>query len=139
MAGNFPWRADPHSRRRDAGHGVDSGKLFCLAGFRSLPRSVGATMASWLGAGFARSCRSVFPYGWNCEFWICDDVWFAFAKNVERRHRAIFSILAAKLRLVGSLAGGSPLRRIPDLQLPGLVTRPQSCGWIPRSSMDGRI
>jgi hypothetical protein len=45
--------------------------------------------------------------GWNCEFRICHHVWFAIAKNVEWRDRPIFSVLAAKLRLVGSPGDGA--------------------------------
>src|SRR5262249_11121304 len=98
---------DSQVRRRDAGDCVDSSKFFCLAGYRSLSRSVGAPMASWLGAGFAGICCSLFPDGWHCEFWIFHDVWRAVAENVEWHHLSVFSVLVNKLRLVDSFGPGA--------------------------------
>src|SRR5207249_11848061 len=65
-------------------------------------------MEPGLGARFAGFCRSLFPDGWSCKFWIVHDVWFAVAKNVERHHRSVFSILAGKLWLVDSFGPGAP-------------------------------
>ena len=63
-------------------------------------------MASRLGARFGGLRRSFFPHGRSSEFWIGDDFWFAVAKDMERRHRSIFSILANKLRLMDSVGAG---------------------------------
>src|SRR5438309_11848105 len=74
-------------------------------------------MESWLGPRFAGVRRSFFPNGWRSKFWIFHGVWFAAAKNLERRHRSVFSILANKLRLVDSFgADASGLGRLAYLE-----------------------
>src|SRR6059036_110892 len=106
VAGNFPRRAYSQTRRGDAGHRADSSNIFCLACHRSFSCSINTPMASRLGAGFARFGSAFFPDGRNCEFWIVHHVWVAVAKNMERRHRSIFSVLVNKLRLVDSACAG---------------------------------
>src|SRR4030095_13412181 len=59
-------------------------------------------VAPGLGTGFRGLWRSLFSTGWRCEFWICHGVWFPFAKDVERRDRTVFSVLADELWLMGS-------------------------------------
>ena len=47
-----------------------------------------------------------FRMGWRCEFWICHWVRLTVAKNMERRDRTVFSVLADELWLMGSACAG---------------------------------
>src|SRR5206468_9281804 len=82
-----------------------------------------------LGAGFARFGSAFFPDGRNCEFWIVHHVWVAVAKNMERRHRSIFSVLVNKLRLVdSSCAAPRRLGRMAYLEIGLALGRQTSSG-----------
>ena len=65
------------------------------------------------------------------------------APRVLRRAPGLWTHRASETRLRrrsdAAVADGRPLCCMADLQLSGLVTRPQSSGRIPRPSMDGRI
>src|SRR5947208_11573528 len=62
-------------------------------------------MAPGVGTGFDRLGSALFPA--RAEgLWILHHVRLAVTKNVERRDRAVFSILAAELWLVGAVGAG---------------------------------
>src|SRR5262249_17692888 len=106
VARDFPRRADSQTRRRDPGRGIHPRNVFCLADYGPVSRGIGAQMASRLGAGFDRTGSALFQA--RAEgFWIVHEFWFAVAKNMERRNRAVFAILAAKLRFVGTAGAGA--------------------------------
>src|SRR5438874_3389916 len=50
---------------------------------------------------------SAFLQAWAKGFWIFQSVWLAGAKNMERRHRSVFPILVAQLRLMGAVGTGA--------------------------------
>ena len=74
VARDFPRRADSQTRCRPADRGFHSGNFFCLADYRSVPRGIGAEMASRLGAGFDRIRRAFLPARAK-GFWIFHGVW----------------------------------------------------------------
>ena len=106
MARGFPRRADSQTRCRPADRSFHPGNFFCVADYRPVPRSIGAEVASRLGPGFDR-IGSAFLQAWAKGFWIFQSVWFAGAKNMERRHRSVFPILAAQLRFMGTVGIGA--------------------------------
>src|SRR5438477_9240487 len=86
-------------------------------------------MAPGMGTGFDRVGRALFPT-WAERFWILHDVRFAVAKNMERRDRGIFSILATKLRLVGpSGIGACCLMRLAYLERQMALGRQTAGGY----------
>ena len=106
VAGDFPRRADSQTRCRPADRGFHPGNFFCVADYRSIPRGIGAEVASRMGAGFDRIGSAFLP-AWAKGFWIFHGVRFAVAKNMERRHRSVFPILAAQLRFMGAVGVGA--------------------------------
>src|ERR1051326_2497060 len=65
------------------------------------------------------------------------------ARRVDCRAPGLWTDRARETRLCrhsdATSATRRPLRCMADLQLPSVITRPQSCGWIPRSPLDRRI
>src|SRR5262249_11872056 len=57
-------------------------------------------------SGFNRVRRAFLPT-WPKGFWIFNVVRSAVAKNMERRHRSVFPILAAQLRFMGAIGNGA--------------------------------
>ena len=106
VARHFPRRADSQTRCRPADRGFHPGHFFCVANYRSISRSIGAEVASRLGPGFDRIRRAFLPARAK-GFWIFHVVRFAVAKNMERRHRSVFPILAAQLRFMGAVGIGA--------------------------------
>ena len=106
VARDFPRRADSQTRRRPADRGFHPGHFFCVADYRSVPRSICAEVASRMGSGFDR-IRGAFLPARAKGFWIFHVVRSAVAKDMERRHRSVFSILAAQLRFMGAVGVGA--------------------------------
>ncbi len=106
VARNFPRRADSQTRCRPADRGFHPGHFLCVANYRSVPRSIGAEVASRMGPGFDR-IRGAFLPARAEGLGIFDGAWFAVAKNMERRHRSVFPILAAQLRFMGAVGIGA--------------------------------
>ena len=103
---HFPRRADSKTRRRPADRGFHPSHFFCGANYRSVPRSIGAEVASRMGPGFDRVRRAFLPT-WAKGLGIFHRAWSAVAKNMERRHRSVFPILAAQLRFMGAVGIGA--------------------------------
>ena len=106
MARDFPGRAHSQTRGGHADSGFHPSNFFCLAYHRSLPRSIGTEMASRLGTGFDRVGSAFLPARAK-GFWIFHVVWFVIAKNMERRDRSVFPILATQLRFMGAVGAGA--------------------------------
>src|SRR4030095_16063329 len=100
MAEHFPRSAAKATRSRVAQRCLNSRDVFRLGGYRPVPREIPSEMAPGLGAGFRGLWRSFFPTRWHSEFWICHRVWFPVAKDMERRDRTVFSVLADELWLM---------------------------------------
>src|SRR6267143_1065159 len=59
-----------------------------------------------MGPGFDR-IRGAFLPARAEGLGIFDGAWFAVAKNMERRHRSVFPLLAAQLRFMGAVGIGA--------------------------------
>src|SRR5262249_53628076 len=106
MARDFPRRPDSQTRGRHADRGFHSGNFLCLAHYRSIPRIIGAQVASRVGTGFDRIGSAFLPVGAK-GFWSVHELRSAVAKNMERRDRSVFPILAAQLRFMGAVGIGA--------------------------------
>src|SRR5204863_6498191 len=86
-------------------------------------------MAPGVGTGFDRFGSALFPTR-SERFWIFNDVRFVVAKDMERRDRAIFPILATQLRLVASSGiGACCLMRLAYLERQMALGRQASGGY----------
>src|SRR5262249_56022330 len=72
----------------------------------SSPGSRGGGVGSRVGARFDR-IRRAFLSARAKGFWIFHADRSAFAKNMERRHRSVFPILAAQLWFMGAVSNGA--------------------------------
>src|SRR5206468_4233030 len=99
-------RADPQTRCRPIDRGIYPRNILCLADHGPISRVVGAQMAPGVGAGFNRDGSALFST--RAEgFWIVHPIWFAGAKNLERSHCSIFSILVTQLWVMGAVSAGA--------------------------------
>ena len=106
MAQNFQRGAHTQTRHDAVWRRFNSRDIFRLAGYRPVPREINGEMAPGLGARFSRFRRSLLSDGWRCEFWICHGVRLIAAKNMERRNRTVFPVLADELWLMDSAFAG---------------------------------
>src|SRR5262245_45700087 len=106
MARNLPRCADSRTRCRLDDRRVHPGNILCVADYGSLPCSIGAKVASRLGTGFNR-IRSAFLPARAKGLGIFYGARFAVAKNMERRGRSVFPILAAQFRFMGAACLGT--------------------------------
>src|SRR4029453_7804714 len=84
----------------------NSRDLFRLARYRPVPRKIAGEMAPRLGARFRGLWRSLLSTGWRCEFRISYGLRLTIAKDMERRNRTVFSVLANELWLMGLACPG---------------------------------
>src|SRR4029453_1745239 len=86
-------------------------------------------MASWVGTGFDRVGSAFLPAR-SKGFWIFHVVWSAVAKNMERRHRSVFPILATQLRFMGAVGPGARwIVRLAYLERQVALGRPTASGY----------
>src|SRR5207245_9078187 len=102
MARDFSRRADPPTRRRHTDRGIHPRNFLCLADYRPISSVISTQMASRLGPGFDR-IGSAFLQARAKGFWIFHVVRPVVAKNVERSHCSIFSILTNQLGVMGAV------------------------------------
>src|SRR4029450_6917653 len=98
--------ADKETRSQAAQCCFNSRDVFRLAGYRPVPRKIAGEMAPGLGARFRGLWRALLSTGWRCEFRISYGVRLTVANDMERRDRAVFSVLANELWLMGPVCSG---------------------------------
>ena len=137
MAGYFPRRTNSQTRCCPADHGFHPDNFFYVTNNRSISRGIGTEMASRMGSGFDR-IRCAFLPAWAEGLGIFDGAWHSVAKNMERRHRSVFPILAAQFRFMGAVGAGARwIVRLAYLERQVALGRQAASGYRFRSNGSG--